>query len=64
MTSAFCSDIPTGHRLSKESSRSDHLNPVWKAGRTRDLSVDGILVDIPEALPVGSAAELVMDRTG
>jgi hypothetical protein len=31
------------------------LNPVWKAG---------ILIDIPEALPVGSTVELVMDWTG
>ena len=40
------------------------LNPVWKAGRMHDLSVGGILIDIPEALPVSSTVELVMDCTG
>jgi hypothetical protein len=40
------------------------LNPVWKAGRMRGLSVGGILIDIPEALPVSSTVELVMDCTG
>jgi hypothetical protein len=40
------------------------LNPVWEAGGMRDLSVGGILIDIPEALPVGSTVELVMDWTG
>ena len=72
MTSVFARASPQAPSPFKgRSRRSDHrypvpvnmeyrtsaggLNPVWKAG---------ILIDIPEALPVGSTVELVMDWTG
>jgi hypothetical protein len=40
------------------------LHPAWKTGRTVDMSAGGILIDIPEALPVGSRLELAMDWPG
>ena len=37
---------------------------AWKGGQTLDMSVGGILIDTPEALPVGSTVELAIDRLG
>jgi len=37
---------------------------AWKRGRSLDISAGGILIDIPEAMPVGSRWELVMDWPG
>jgi hypothetical protein len=39
---------------------------AWKCGRTLDMSVSGILIDIDaaDATPVGSALELAIDWTG
>jgi hypothetical protein len=37
---------------------------AWKRGRTLDISAGGILIDIPESMPVGSRLELVMDWPG
>jgi len=36
----------------------------WKGGQTLDMSVGGILIDTPEALPVGSTVELAIDWLG
>ena len=40
------------------------LNSAWKCGRTLDMSVGGILIDTPEAVPVGATLELAIDWTG
>ena len=40
------------------------LKSAWKAGRTLDMSVGGILIDIPPAIPVGATLELAIDWTG
>jgi hypothetical protein len=37
---------------------------AWKTGTTVDMSAGGILIDIPEALRVGSRLELAMDWPG
>ncbi|HXB72012.1 MAG TPA: PilZ domain-containing protein [Candidatus Acidoferrales bacterium] len=37
---------------------------AWKRGHTLDISAGGILIDIPEAMPVGSRLELMMDWPG
>ena len=40
------------------------LESVWKSGYTRDMSAGGILIDPPEAAPVGSTLELAIDWPG
>jgi hypothetical protein len=40
------------------------LNAAWKYGRTLDMSAGGILIDIPEAMAVGTKLELAMNWTG
>ena len=40
------------------------LKSAWKAGRTLDMSVGGILIDIPPAIAVGATLELAIDWTG
>jgi hypothetical protein len=40
------------------------LESVWKSGCTRDMSAGGILIDPPEAAPVGSTLELAIDWPG
>lgn len=36
----------------------------WTQGVTRDMSAGGLLVEIPEELPLGSTLELGLDWTG
>jgi len=40
------------------------LESVWKSGHTRDMSAGGILIDAPEAGPVGSTLEVAIDWPG
>jgi hypothetical protein len=40
------------------------MHSNWKSGRSVDMSAGGILIDIPETLPVGSRLELAMDWPG
>ena len=40
------------------------LESVWKSGHTRDMSAGGILIDPPEAAPVGSTLEVAIDWPG
>ena len=40
------------------------LNSAWKGSQTLDMSVGGILIDTPEAVPVGSTVELAIDWLG
>jgi PilZ domain len=40
------------------------LDSAWKTGRTLDISASGVQIEIPEAMPVGSRLELVMDWPG
>jgi len=40
------------------------LKTVWKHGRALDMSVGGILIHLPEPLPIGTKLELAMDWTG
>jgi hypothetical protein len=43
---------------------SGTLNSAWKRGRTLDMSAGGTLMEIPEAVPVGSTLELAIDWPG
>jgi hypothetical protein len=36
----------------------------WRRGRTLDMSAAGIFIDVPEAAPVDSTVELVIDWLG
>lgn len=40
------------------------LHSAWKNGQTLDMSAGGLLIDAPEAAPVGSTVELVLDWPG
>jgi hypothetical protein len=40
------------------------LNSGWKCGRTLDMSAGGILIDIPQTMPIASILELAMDWPG
>ena len=37
------------------------FSSTWKSGRSLDMSVSGILVDLPEAVPAGATMELAID---
>jgi hypothetical protein len=54
-----------GMRTAMQYRTSDgELKSVWKVGHTLDMSVGGILIDIPPAIPVGATLELAIDWTG
>ena len=38
-----------------------NLDPAWKNGRTLNISVSGMLIEIPEAVPVGAELELSIE---
>ena len=40
------------------------INSAWKSGQTLDMSVDGILIDTPEAATLGTELELEIDWPG
>ena len=40
------------------------VESCWKRGRTLDMSAGGIFIDIPDAAPVDSTVELVIDWLG
>lgn len=40
------------------------LGSAWKNGHTLDMSAGGLLIDTPEAVPVGSTMEVVLDWPG
>lgn len=59
ITSRYAVSAPVQYRPA-----SPTLESVWKSGHTRDMSAGGILIDQPEAAPVGSTLELAIDWPG
>ena len=59
ITSRYAVSAPLQYRAAAPT-----LESVWKSGHTRDMSAGGILIDQPEAAPIGSTLELAIDWPG
>ena len=51
--------MPLRYRRSETVQQSE-----WTGGATLDMSASGLLIDIPERLPIGGKAQIVIDWTG
>lgn len=43
---------------------NNKADSAWKYGKTLDMSARGILIEVPETAPMGSALEIMMDWPG
>ena len=59
LTNRYAVSAPVQYRAATPT-----LESIWRSGHTRDMSAGGILIDPPEASPVGSTLELAIDWPG